>query len=798
MLDMLSRHFNYLLMRASHVVLAFIFIALINEVKAVQKGFDVTTLSQLGYSADVADFFSEMRFLPGRQQVSLMVNHARIYTVEALFNDEGQLCAEPVVIETLKLRTMPLTETERCTVFTDILPDAQVTLRPGTFSVEVILPESAFDSQKISGEEYGGIGAVLNYDLNAQYFSGSSTREQSFQAMLVPGGNVSNWVVRNRSYYSQTSRERRLQINETSARRVLPGMNALLEVGQFGAGGSLFSGLPINGAQITNTFSVGSGRLLSPVNGMANSQAMVEVRQRNNIVYRTLVSPGPFTLSQLGNAVGGIETTMEITESDGRKKVHTFTPQFIADGQIGREVFQLGFGQYRKSGERALLSTAPLLLTGEQTIGQNDNYRSVWGGVASSFYQTVMGNNDINLPDGGQMSTGIAYSRTHGNRQGTQMDARFFGATSINTALSLSSLYRTQHYLGPDEGMAASEQSEKSIRTLRLSLGGSVSWGNAEWGRFTYGVYQNHYYHAEGSVTHLFTAARQVGAGAINLSLQRSAFDPFLVFIGATWPLGGHSIHSRLQQRRGDTLTSGISVQGGKGDDIGYSVDVITEKERTELSSNIQTTTPYSRLSGGLTQNNQGSRSFSLGASGALAYANGTAVMSPVHAGETFGVLHMDGRAGTQLYVPGSGSVTTDFRGNALLPSLPAYEQTNVQVNTQTLPLNLRLNSTSTELHLAYGSVATRRFKVTEVKQLLLTLSNVAGVALAVGSSVHDERGRFMGTLMSGGTLLLVNEDIGKALEVRPANAPACRVIYEVPDYFDPEALYEETVAVCQ
>lgn len=782
--------------RPLHVLL--LLMVPLNDGWAAQgQGFDVTTLSQRGFSPDIADFFNEMRFLPGRHQVTVVVNRAQTYPFEALFDERGQLCAEPALMETLKLRET-LSPTGPCVAMTDRWPQAQVVLQPGAFRVEMTLPESAFDPQKISGDERGGSAAVLNYDISAQRFSGTSGSEQTLQAMLTPGLNVSNWVVRNRSYYSQRTGERRLDINETAARRVLPAMNALLEVGQFGAGGTLFSGLPMSGVQVTNASEARSGRLLLPVNGLANSQATVEVRQRGSVVYRTLVAPGPFVLTQLGNAVGGVDTEVEITESDGSKRVQTIIPQFMDEGDREPDAFQFGLGRYRAPGSRGLLASSPQLLTGERVVSRRAHFRSVWGGVLASPYQAVMGNNDIDVPGAGRISTGLAYAHSRQGRHGGQVDARWFSAPTPAVALSFTSLYRTQDYLGPDEGMDVSRQENASQGTLRLSLGGSASWGHPTWGRVTYGVYQNHYYQGESSVTQLLSASRQVGAGSVNLNLQRSALDPFSLFVGASWPLGGQRMGARVQQRHRQTMTSGMSLQGQSDAGSGYGLDVVNDRSHTELSGNLQVTTPYSQLSGGATHNDRGGHSFSAGASGALAYVNGTAVVSPYPAGETVGLVQMEGGAGTRLSVPGSGAVTTDFRGNALLPALPTYTEAQIRVDTQALPLNLRLNSTSAVLRMAYGSVVTRRFTVTEVRQLLLTVVDSHGEPLGVGASVHDERGRFMGTLMSGGALLLVNDDIGKSLEVRAVNLAVCRVSYRVPAYFDPQALYEETAAVCQ
>ncbi|BEM85474.1 hypothetical protein SME41J_47980 (plasmid) [Serratia marcescens] len=114
------------------------------------------------------------------------------------------------------------------------------------------------------------------------------------------------------------------------------------------------------------------------------------------------------------------------------------------------------------------------------------------------------------------------------------------------------------------------------------------------------------------------------------------------------------------------------------------------------------------------------------------------------------------------------------------------------------LPLNMRLNSTDAQLNLARGTVAERSFRVTEVKQLLLTIRDTAGATLPTGASVHDDSGQLLGTLLGDGNLMLVNDDIGKSLRVRRANMNECEVSYDVPATFDASVLYEERDAVCR
>ncbi|WP_431224739.1 fimbria/pilus outer membrane usher protein [Serratia sp. L9] len=284
--------------------------------RAGATGFDVKTLEQLGYNADIAEFFSTSRFLPGVHQVELEVNAAQRYQEEVRFGQEGELCLDARLAETLRLQlTSPLGDCER---IGSRWPQAQMRVFPGTFRVELTLPEEAFDPDKLRSEQRGGYAVMLNYDLYGNRMKGSYGNQQTWQAMLEPGLNISNWVVRNRANYSMNEFGSQLNVYETSATRDFPQWGALVQLGEFSAGGALSGGLPITGLQLSSErFQLSHATLVVPIQGSVSSQATVEVKQRGQVMYRTLLPAGPFTLDNLGQAATGVETQVTVTDAEG-------------------------------------------------------------------------------------------------------------------------------------------------------------------------------------------------------------------------------------------------------------------------------------------------------------------------------------------------------------------------------------------------------------------------------------------------------------------------------------------------
>lgn len=86
---------------------ALLFLLVWPMTKTAAAGFDVKTLAQLGYNADIAEFFNTARFLPGVHRVTLEVNAAQRYQEEVRFDAQGALCLDESLAQTLAVEGRP-------------------------------------------------------------------------------------------------------------------------------------------------------------------------------------------------------------------------------------------------------------------------------------------------------------------------------------------------------------------------------------------------------------------------------------------------------------------------------------------------------------------------------------------------------------------------------------------------------------------------------------------------------------------------------------------------------------------
>ncbi|OWF76153.1 hypothetical protein B4900_19830, partial [Yersinia rohdei] len=229
----------------------------------------------------------------------------------------------------------------------------------------------------------------------------------------------------------------------------------------------------------------------------------------------------------------------------------------------------------------------------------------------------------------------------------------------------------------------------------------------------------------------------------------------------------------------------------------GYSVGITGSDSQRRVNGALNMKTAYSQLSGGISRASNNSQSAYFSTSGSMAYANNTFATSSSSIGDTFAVLNVPSQSSLRVSSPGSGMAITDYSGTALLPSVIPYTASKAQISTKTLPLNVRLNSTSADLMMMRGTVATRNFEATEVRQLLLSIRDSKGNPMPVGANVLNDQGDFLGTIIGEGNFMLENNAIGKVLRVKATNQMECVAGYSVPEKFDPETLYEVADAVC-
>jgi outer membrane usher protein FimD/PapC len=163
---------------------------------------------------------------------------------------------------------------------------------------------------------------------------------------------------------------------------------------------------------------------------------------------------------------------------------------------------------------------------------------------------------------------------------------------------------------------------------------------------------------------------------------------------------------------------------------------------------------------------------------------------------DTFAVIRFPELAGLRLRGPG-GMTVTNKHGYALVPRLSPYQKQVASIDGKSIPITYRVSSSTVELSPARGSVIRRVVNASQLRQLILTVSMPDGRPAPQGAAVLDMSGKLVSTVAGNGNIMLTNEQIGGALQLKTSGGQRCRLDYKPPERFAPNRPYEESDATC-
>lgn len=212
-----------------------------------------------------------------------------------------------------------------------------------------IAPKSLWDD---------GINAfVMNYQANAmrnEFRQQQSKDISSYWARIEPGLNLGPWRIRNLT--SLTKEHGKTGDSEsvyTYAERGIPSIKSRILIGESYTNSDIFDSIPFRGAMLRSDESMVpySQYGFAPViRGIAQSQALIEVRQNGYLIHTVSVAPGAFALADIPVIGSGGDLQVSVIETNGKNQVFTvpYTTPVIALRE-GYLKYNITGGVYRSS-----------------------------------------------------------------------------------------------------------------------------------------------------------------------------------------------------------------------------------------------------------------------------------------------------------------------------------------------------------------------------------------------------------------------------------------------------------------
>lgn len=595
---------------------------------------------------------------------------------------------------------------------------------------------------------------LLNYMANSSEttYRQNGQQQRSHYIQLYPGLNIGAWRIRNATSWSQSGDTGgKWQSSYIYATRGLYRLKSRITLGESYTPGDFFDSVPFSGVMLgddANMLPSNQRDFMPVVRGIARSQARVEVRQNGYLIYSTVVSPGPFELTDMLPSHSDGDLHVTVLESNGA------TQQFIVPYTVpaialrkGRLRYNLMAGRYRPA--NVDVETTPIAQA-TLAYGLPWNLTAFVGGQWSPHYQATTAGMGVMLGDYGALSSSITQACSEYRQQqpvkGQAWEVRYNKTLQASdTSFSLvNSQYSTAdfHSLSDvlqsyrrhgDSGLYSSPLRHQTRVVVGQPLG-QFGYLNLNWSRQNY---------RDAPVSSSWGVQYSFNIGNLYCSLdwtqnQYRGNQERLLSLSVSMPLG----------RERNTYAAYRMTSSGESKD--HELSLYGHAFDNRLSWNVRQTERYAQF-------HSGGNSGSLGLDWQGNYGDiggdyyYTPTMRQISANVSGGaILHRHGLTlGPQINgtaalveVPGVSGVSTsedhrlktDFRGYSIVSGIFPYEEHDILLETTDLPPDAEVTKTDAKVLPTEGAIVRASFSPQIGARALMTIKRANGEIIPFGA----------------------------------------------------------------
>lgn len=723
------------------------------------------------------DFMQDNTLTPGDYEVNVNVNMIPSGEFNITFiKGENDKVSPTFTISDLKklgvnISAVPklrgLADDFVITNVTDYITDASAIFDAQTLTVSLSIPQIAmvpnFTGYVPPDARDDGVTAlimdyVLNYSNNrqlSQYYQKAGTSNSIF-ANINAGINFDAWRLRTSYLYSynknsDSSSDTDSDFSNTYVYRTINAIKSTLKAGEISSGGTIFDAIPMKGASLKSNPNLNPNNMqgYAPiVEGFANSNATVTVRQNGSVVYQTFVAPGRFLIRDIpaSGLAGDMEVTIE--EENGKQTVYTQAysslPMMERQGMYNYEIVA---GRY--NGGITTDSKKKTFTLGTFSVGLPYNITTYGGLLVSNGYNSIVGGVGLSLGILGALSTDVTHSDAKFSNQrlkGQSYRIRYSKSLlSTGTSFDLTALrYTTEDFysfsdynnagydikdgLAPWTGsrqrysfQTSISQSFDSYGSLSLRAAKNTYWGGQSSNTSVGLSYNNNYKGVSYSLSYMVDRVK---------SYNNSWPENRVVSLDISVPL---RLLTNSEMAQSMSARYGISVDnhGETRNQAGLTGTALENKFSYGLyqnynsqgsnyggSANATYSADNSTLSAGYSYSDSNRTMNASMSGGMLVHSDGVS-LSP-NIGDTIAIITADGAKGAEL----TTGAKFDRFGNAVIPQLASNTANQISVNVNTLPDDITFKDTSMMVYPTEGAVIKRHFKTKIGYQAIINISS--------------------------------------------------------------------------
>ncbi|QBJ77115.1 fimbria/pilus outer membrane usher protein [Aquitalea sp. USM4] len=744
------------------------------------------------YSIDIV--FNDT--LKGRYELAVKKNSA---------NSQSMPCISRKLLITfgVKEESLPPTvEDSECIDISKYIPDAFYAFDTNDLSLRISVPQidvKHYPRDYSPPEKWeAGIPAfLLDYNGNTYFSKNNNSNTENAYLSTKLGFNFGEWQFRNTTSISWDNNNGRSVVPmESYVKKDIDSLRAQLVLGDSFTDGDLFDSVSLRGLRLVTDDRmkpVSQTGYAPIVRGIANSNAVVTIKQNGYVISETTVAPGAFEISDIppGSYNGDLDVT--VTEADGKKS--TFTVPFSAvprSMREGSDRFNFNIGKVRN-----LLNTSPMLgqftyqrglsnlLTGNTGLTLSEGYTAFQAGTV---FNTSLGAIGV---DATHSNTKINDTLLKGQSYRFSFNKLFLN-TGTNVTLA-AYRYSTSGYFSVRDGLNARDLAVKSAENPATSFSRLRSRAeininqtfNQSSSVYLNASVQNYWNSDTRNVQYQAGFRKNLRWGSIGVSVNQVRDNnnnkvATMMFNLSINMDGGKSFSSTLQHDTEGNNNQQVSLSGNAGEDKrwSYNINANRNTNSTTEDNTIGGSVNYSgsKASVNATSSvNKNSKQLSLGVTGSvLATTHG--IFFGQSMGESAAIVEAKDAEGAEV-MPAVG-VKIDRSGYALLPSLSPYKLNDVQLQTGSMNEGVELQGSSNQAVPRSGAVVYVNFKTSKGLPILFKVTQSNGEVLPFGTDVMDENDNVVGNIGQNGKLLARVKNAKGTLHATLNNKRSCRFSY--------------------
>lgn len=636
----------------------------------------------------------------------------------------------------------------------------------------------------------GITAATLNYDVNGYETSQAGHRYATASVNINAGFNIDGWRLRHGGWSEWSNRSSATyRTSYNYAQHDLTALQAQLTLGDTYTDGTLFDGsVALRGVRIASDDRMlpQSQRGFAPViRGVANTNALVIIRQNGRVVLQTSVPAGPFKIDDLYPTGQSGELRVTVREADGQE--HEFTVPFAALPQLlrpGQTRFSISAGRVQHATSRG---SSPPVAQASWQHGLT-NWATAYDGLTTSTgYAAATAGMAFNLPIGA-VSVDLTQARTSVPGAGVQTGRSLhIGYSSVldaaGTTFTVAAYrYSSRDYLSLDRALlvrdAAKYGYENHIQSelghfdvnLTQPVGSGILYASGSsvhyWGGTTSTTYTAGYSNRFRSATYSLEVQRTrdrdydlpVTPGSDGLRFSQRHTDTQLMFT-LSIPLGvsarAVNLDSSVTVDSRDGSGQQVSLNGSAGSSnqwtYGLSANRVSYSNDKRYSANGQYQTSVVDLGADISHSSGGGSQSGFRASGGLVIHHGGVTFAN-NLGETIALVHAEDAEGAAI--GGMPGARIDGNGYGVAPYMTPYIRNQVSIDPDGIPLDVELMGGSQEIAPRAGAVVEVNFATNVGRTALIDATRPDGKPLPFGANVTDEEGESLGLVGQGSRIV--------------------------------------------